>query len=403
MPFFIIIAIGIFTLIYGYVGWRIIIPLHLSFLWNIILWSALVLCIFMPLLAMFLRLSGYKPFWSTIITWIAYVTLGLFTIIFPLLVFRDIALLLGEAVHKIVIFVMHTVKDDPKILVPDNPDRHRFLVNALNMGIIGLTGVLAGYGLYEAKRTPGTKRVAMLVHNLHKDLEKLTIVQITDFHVGETVTRPFVQTIVDEVNKLAPDIIVFTGDLADGTVESLREDVAPLAGLSAPYGVFFVTGNHEYYSGVKAWIQEIRRLGMTVLLNEHRMIRYGNARILLAGVTDYEGGRFFPDHTSSPEAALAGADQSDVKILLAHQPRSIFKAARAGFDILISGHTHGGQYFPWNFFVGLQQPYTHGLHRHENTWIYISRGTGYWGPPFRIGQPSEITVITLTGQEKNGM
>jgi len=191
------------------------------------------------------------------------------------------------------------------------------------------------------------------------------------------------------------DVIFFTGDIADGRLEGLRDDVASLAELSAPCGMFFVTGNHEYYSGVLQWTEEMQRLGYTVLNNENRVIRRGGGSILIAGVTDFNGGEFLESHRSDPDKAREGAPACDIAVLLAHQPRSIFRAAQAGYDIVVSGHTHGGQYFPWNYFVRLQQPYTSGLHRYNGTWIYVSRGTGYWGPPLRCGVPSEMTVITL--------
>lgn len=196
-------------------------------------------------------------------------------------------------------------------------------------------------------------------------------------------------------NDLKPDLIALTGDLADGSVEELRDDVAPLAGLKAPQGLYFITGNHEYYSGVMPWLQESARLGFDVLLNEHRVIERGKSRLLLAGVTDLSGGQFRSDHVSDPHKAIAGAPQCDAKILLAHQPKSIFDAAKVGFDYVISGHTHGGQYLPYHFLAALAQPYISGMHEYGRTKIYVSRGTGYWGPPFRIGARSEITVHRL--------
>jgi hypothetical protein len=183
--------------------------------------------------------------------------------------------------------------------------------------------------------------------------------------------------------------------MVDGSVPELRNDVEPVADLFAPHGVFFVTGNHEYYSGAIPWIEEMQRLGMTVLMNEHRMLLFPNSNILLAGVNDFTAAQFIANHTSDPLRALAGVEAASVKILLAHQPRNIFAAAAAGYSLQISGHTHGGQYIPWNYLVTLNQPYISGLHRHDDTWIYVSRGTGYWGPPLRLGVPSEITVFTL--------
>jgi predicted MPP superfamily phosphohydrolase len=204
-----------------------------------------------------------------------------------------------------------------------------------------------------------------------------------------------VEDIVDVVNTLDADIVVLTGDLVDGSVAQLGYDVAPLKRINSVSGNFFVTGNHEYYSGVIEWIEEVKRLGFTVLLNEHQVIRRGQAGMVLAGVTDYRGGNFLTSHRSDPQKALDGAPRADVKILLAHQPKNIFDAAKAGYDLQISGHTHGGQFFPWNLFVGFTQPYVSGLHTHQNTQIYVSRGTGYWGPPVRVGSPSEITLIQL--------
>jgi len=157
-----------------------------------------------------------------------------------------------------------------------------------------------------------------------------------------------------------------------------------------------VTGNHEYYSGAYAWIDELRRLGARVLLNEHVMIDHGGAAVALAGVTDYSAHHFDRAHRSDPARASQGVPPGAVKVLLAHQPRTAPDAERAGFDLQLSGHTHGGQFWPWNHFVRLQQPFTAGLRRLGHMWVYVSRGTGYWGPPMRFGSPSEITRITLT-------
>jgi len=157
-----------------------------------------------------------------------------------------------------------------------------------------------------------------------------------------------------------------------------------------------VTGNHEYYSGAPAWIAELRRLGLRVLLNEHVVLRHDAASIVVAGVTDFSAHHFGEQHRSDPEVALAGAPaDAAVRVLLAHQPRSAQAAADAGFDLQLSGHTHGGQFLPWNLLVRFQQPYTAGLHRLRALWIYTSRGTGYWGPPKRFGAPSEITRLRL--------
>jgi predicted MPP superfamily phosphohydrolase len=172
--------------------------------------------------------------------------------------------------------------------------------------------------------------------------------------------------------------------------------VAPLSGLRSRHGSFFVTGNHEYYAGAAPWLAEVRRLGIRVLLNEHVLIEQGGSTLVLAGVTDFMAHHFDPTHQSDPRAALAGApSDAGARVLLAHQPRSATGAEQAGFDLQLSGHTHGGQFLPWVFFVRFQQPFTAGLHRLGRLWVYVSRGTGYWGPPKRFGAPSEITRLRL--------
>jgi len=395
MTFF-IIAVSVLIITYSYIGWRLIVPAGLSPFWNVILWMILILFMCLTPVSIFLRIYGFAVFWSGILSWIAYLSLGFFSLVFAFLVIRDLILLITCGIKKSYSLLRRIIISEA---IPNEPialDRRHFIFRSINLGILGLSGTLTGYGLYEARRRPNIVKVLVPIHNLPNDLEGFRVVQITDIHVSPTIKRNYVQTIVDQVNNLKPDVIVLTGDLVDGLVAVHRNDVAPLQDLSAPYGSYFVTGNHEYYSGVEAWVKKIKQLGFMVLLNEHRIIKHGTGRILMAGVTDYHAGRFLTDHASNPYMALSRAPASNVKILLAHQPRSIFASSKAGFDLQISGHTHGGQYYPWNFLVGLQQPYIADLHQHGKTWIYVSHGTGYWGPPLRLGIPSEITVITLT-------
>jgi predicted MPP superfamily phosphohydrolase len=251
-------------------------------------------------------------------------------------------------------------------------------------------------GFLNARRRARIRTVDVPIAGLPERLRGFTIVQITDIHVGATIKNGYVSRIVDAVNELEADMIAVTGDLVDGSVGRLSRHTEPLGRLTARYGTFFVTGNHEYYSGVDAWIAEMRRLGLSVLLNQHVVLDHFGESIVVAGVTDLSAHHFNPAHRSDPAAALVGAPVSAaVKVLLAHQPRSAFAAAQAGFNLQLSGHTHGGQFFPWNFVVKLFEPFTAGLHRLDDLWLYVSRGTGYWGPPKRFGAPSEITHLTL--------
>jgi len=259
-----------------------------------------------------------------------------------------------------------------------------------------LAALATALGFANARRRPAVREVEVPIAGLPGALQGLSIVQISDLHVGPTIRRPFVQRVVEAANALQPDLVVVTGDSVDGSVSDLREHIEPFAALRARHGVFAVTGNHEYYSGAPQWVAEFRRLGLQVLMNEHVLLRHRGATLLLAGVTDFSAGRFDAGEASDPVRALRGAPaEAHPRVLLAHQPRSAEAAAAAGFDLQLSGHTHGGQFLPWRWFVPLQQPYTAGLHRHAAMWVYTSRGTGYWGPPKRLGAPSEITRLRL--------
>jgi predicted MPP superfamily phosphohydrolase len=265
---------------------------------------------------------------------------------------------------------------------------------ALAVSILAALATLVGF--VNARRRARVRRIDVPIAGLPQALHGFSIAQITDLHIGPTIKRDYLERVVDAVNDLEADMIAVTGDLVDGSVRELAHHTQPLARLAARHGAFFVTGNHEYYSGVGAWIEEVRGLGLSVLLNEHVVLDHEGASVLVAGVTDYSAGYFDRSHHSDPAAALTGAPSDvGVRVLLAHQPRSAFAAASAGFDLQLSGHTHGGQIFPWSYLVRLQQPFIAGLYRIESLWIYVSRGTGYWGPPKRLGAPSEITHLRL--------
>ncbi len=268
---------------------------------------------------------------------------------------------------------------------------------ARGLAIVVIVAVMAVtlFGVLNARRTARVVERDIALRNLPAALEGFSIVQLSDIHVGPTIKQGYIDAIVKRVNELSPDLVVITGDLVDGSVADLTGDIAPLAQLSARHGVYVVTGNHEYYSGVDSWIAEFERLGMKVLLNRHVQLEHSGARLVLAGIADYSAELFRPSHRSDPVAALAGAPNDVPRILLAHQPRSAKAALEVGCDLQLSGHTHGGQFWPWMHFVRWQQPWVAGLQRVGEMQIYISRGTGYWGPPLRFGAPSEITRIRL--------
>lgn len=391
---FIIAAVSALTFIYGLFGVRIIQPARIGAGLKCVFWALLSILYGAVPLAIIIRFKAPDSPAAIALSWIAYVAFGFFTLAFPLLLSRDVSLWFFRVSSWLVKAIR---RSDPsgRDVPPDSPTRRGFLINATNLVILGTTGTLTGCGLVKARRIPEVLKVDVPLENLPREFDGFRILQITDLHVGMTIRRDYVEGVVSRGMAQQPDMIVMTGDLADGDSTHLRAETAPLARLRAPFGKFFVTGNHEYHSGVELWLTEVGRLGFVSLLNDHRILRRRGAGLVIAGVTDYSAGQIFPDHASEPAAALAGAPESMVKIMLAHQPKSVFRAEPAGADFLITGHTHGGQYIPWNYMVSLDQPYVYGLHTHGNARIYVSRGTGYWGPPIRIGAPSEITVLKL--------
>ena len=312
--------------------------------------------------------------WAVMLPWL---TLGFFSWLLVLTLGRDLTLLAtGLAL---------------------SPQAHATWERVSALGVMALVPAITLVGFAMARRTARVLDVDVPVTGLPAALEGFTIAQISDIHVGPTIKRPFVERIVERVNEMGADMVAITGDLVDGSVQELASHTEPLAGLRSRHGTYVVTGNHEYYSGAPSWIRELHRLGARVLLNEHVVLQHDGAALTVAGVTDFSAHHFDASHRSDPHRAAEGAPSGAVKVLLAHQPRSAAHAAAAGFDLQLSGHTHGGQFWPWNLFVPLQQPFTAGLNRVDRMWVYINRGTGYWGPPMRFGIPSEITRIRLVG------
>ena len=279
-----------------------------------------------------------------------------------------------------------------------DPARRTFIARALAGSALAVLGGLAVAAVRATLRDVAVKRMEITLDRLPPALDGLKIVQLCDLHVGGILGRDFVAQVVRHTNDLKPDVVAIVGDLVDGNVAELRPALAPLGALKSNHGVFFVTGNHEYYShsGGAGWMAEIERMGFRVLRNERVAIGSGHASFDLAGVPDHGAVRF-PDDGPSEDVPLAmsGRDPSRAVVLLAHQPIAIHEAARLGVDLQLSGHTHGGQIWPWGALVRLQQPFIRGLHRVGETQLYVSCGTGYWGPPMRLGAPAEITEIIL--------
>ena len=318
-----------------------------------------------------------------------YLVMGLFSLLFVLVLATDVV---RVAVWLIGLAALSVPWWNDTVFA--NPATLPLVNRTLHFAVAGGTLVMAVVGFFQA-RCPGVKKVTIPIENLPLDLAGMRIVQISDLHVGPTVRRDMVERVVEMANAEHPDVIAITGDLVDGHVDDLRDRVAPLRHLSAIHGVFYVTGNHEYYWDAPSWLAEAERLGMKPLVNQHHVIRRGEALLTIAGVTDLYGKHFDPHHRSDASAAFAGAPEDSLRVLLAHQPQSSRDATNHGVHLQLSGHTHGGQYFPFNLLIRFFQPIVDGLHRIGGMWLYVSRGTGYWGPPTRLGVRGEITVLEL--------
>jgi predicted MPP superfamily phosphohydrolase len=265
---------------------------------------------------------------------------------------------------------------------------------------IGAAAVSAGlliWGYAEAMRVPRVRRVEVALDRLGAGLDGLRVVLLTDTHYGPIDRARWSARVVAAVNELDADVVCHTGDIADGTVAQRLAQSAPLGDVRARFARAYVTGNHEYYGEAEGWLARMRELGWEALHNRHLVVERGGSRLVVAGVDDItavHSGR--AGHRADHAAALAGADPDAPVLLLAHQPKQIGDAVAHGVDLQISGHTHGGQMWPFHYLVRLDQPTVQGLSRHgDRTQLYTSRGTGFWGPPFRIFAPSEITLLTL--------
>lgn len=365
---FMLTVLPVLAGLHAYIGWRLLPALPFGALGASVGVMLLSLSTLLMPMGMLARFFVSRQALSDRITWAGALTMGLFSSVLVLTLLRD--LLLGAV---------------------GSPS----LAATTAQLVLPAAGLLTLIGFLNARRVARVVKIDIPLAGLPAALDGLTIVQISDIHVGPTIKGDYVRAIVDRVNGLGADLIAITGDVVDGSVAQLAAETAPLADLRARHGVYVVTGNHEYYSGATEWMVEFRRLGLHGLMNEHVVIEHDGARLVVAGVTDYSAHAFDPAQRSDPATALVGSPQGIPRILLAHQPRSAHAAASAGFDLQLSGHTHGGQFWPWNLFVSLEQPFTAGLHRLGQLWVYTSRGTGYWGPPKRFGAPSEISLLRL--------
>lgn len=377
---FLLVMTGIVGSLAFYVGLRLIPPSWTGAA-RVAAWSGLVALVLVQPVSFLVRFWWRQEAAGDALFWIAYIAMGVFLLVLAFTFLRDVGWLAGRLTR----------------VLPSDPERRQAMLEMTNLGVLALAAGTFGVGVRRALARPTVVDVTIPIEGLPAALDGFTIAQVSDIHIGPTIKRPFLEAVVEVVNGVNADLIAVTGDLVDGSVAELGRHTEVLAALRARHGAWFVTGNHEYYSGVEEWMVEMRRLGLQVLVDEHRVLEHDGQRVVVGGVADYTAAGMRPDHKSDPEAALRGAPaDAAFKLLLAHQPRSAYAAAKAGFDLQLSGHTHGGQLFPGNFLIHLVQPFAVGLHRLEKLWIYTNSGTGYWGPPVRTTRAtSEVTRVVL--------
>ena len=379
MIFFILFSTVLLS-VYSYVGWRIVWTLQVPFLYKSILMIIFILFYCLTIITFIFYFNKIENNITRIIAWLGYTGLGTVSLLFFIQICVDL------------ISIIKTM-----FLGENNFDPHRraFLGLSAKTIVGGIAGIGSIWGMYQALKEPVIKRVEIKIEGLPESLKGFRMAQITDLHVGSMITGKFVKRVAKKIQELNADMLFFTGDAADGSVQSYGEHLNSLAEIHPKYGKYFVTGNHEYYSDMNGWLQLIEGLGFKILVNESQNIIVNDATIMITGIPDRGGGHFSSFHKTDMKKALGGMNSSDLKILLAHQPGDVEHATKYGFDLQLSGHTHGGQYFPFSLLVQMAHPFLKGLHKRENTWIYINQGTGYWGPPLRIGTEPEITEIVL--------
>lgn len=372
------LRLALFLTIWGamftYAGRPILVAAHVVGVAPALAWSLLAVLAALPMLPFVLRGEG-ATLSRNVLHRAGYLTLALFAMLLVLVVATDLV--------RLVFFIIQSLAYAVPLPSPGTA--------LLSLIALGGAMLLTAVGAAQA-HCPATRNVAVAIADLPPELDGYRIVQWSDVHIGPSIRRRFMQTLVERTNALAPDAIAITGDFIDAEFREVRDQLEPVRDLRTRDGVFYVTGNHEYYWNAPAWLPELETLGIRNLQNAHQVVQRGEARLAFAGVTDPAGRGA---HRQDLDAALAGIPEDAVKLLLSHRPQMAEAASRNGVHLQLSGHTHGGQFFPFNLVIRWFQPIVAGLHRVGQTWLYVSRGTGFWGPPSRLGVGAELTVIEL--------
>ena len=381
--FFSVVTIIVLSIHY-YLWLRLIKDTGFSGLYkNIGTYSLIVFAISLPIALLADKILPLK--YSFPLLWLSYFWIGYMMLLFFSLFSMDLIKI------PIYIFQKLTMTGDEIT----NPGRREFISGVIASSASTIVLISSGIGVKNYYSNAVVKTFNVSLKGLPEAFKDFKIVQISDLHLGQMMTKKTLEQIVGQVNSLKPDLIAITGDLTDGPTGKLLSEADPLKNLKAEKGIYFVTGNHEYYSGVEKWTLAIDKMEIKVLNNENIKIRREDNYFYLAGVTDHEGKNFGREHASDFKKALSGLEHGKKKILLSHQPIAVQKASEYGTDLVLAGHTHGGQIWPFNYLVYLQQPYLKGFYNYNGTKLYVNQGTGCWGPPVRLGSQNEITQIIL--------
>ena len=370
-------------LIHAYIWVRLVMPARLPRPWHIGI--TMVMAVMLISVPVTTWSRNAWPELSATFGWISLPWFAFAGLTFVALVFLDLGALIVRLGRRAV----------GRLAPEASLSRRMFLARITGGAAVAIGTSSVARGMIAARGAHEIVDVDVRLTKLPKALDGFSIVQLSDLHVGMTIDRDFVQRVVDQANALKPDLVVLTGDLVDGRVEDLRDEAAPLVNLRSKHGTYAVTGNHEYYSGADPWIAALSAMGIRYLRNQRVSIGDGAASFDLAGVDDQSASRY-KGHGEDLQAALGGRDASRPVVLLAHQPRQVRRAAKFGVDLQLSGHTHGGQIWPWHYLVKLQQGgLLAGRYQFDDTQLYVTRGCGYWGPPVRLLAPLEITRVIL--------
>ncbi len=390
MIVFLLIAVSIWTGAHYYLRLRLVTPADIHPALKFLGTALILLFMFAAPVSFWVHGQGGDQAWKGGLEWIGYTAMGLSALLFGVTVLRDLIWLAAVAADWLA-----SLKTGRELL-PPGPARMS-VFNLTSLGVVLVTGVLASIGFRAVMAGPRVMITTIVIPGLSPGLDGFRIALIGDLHLSRMTPRGFTRRLAGQVNALDPDLVAFVGDYGDGNAATLRNEAMELSAIRARHGKFFVTGNHDYYSDFPRWVGMAEQAGFRVLLNENRPIDVSEQRFAIAGVTDHGAGDMgsIGGHRTDFEKAAAGIDPRSFSILLSHQPRDLDLAERLGFDLMLCGHTHGGQFFPYTHVVRLFFRHARGLHDVGRMKLYVTRGTGYWGPPLRIGSSAEIGLLIL--------